>query len=428
MNILVDHGYGHNMGDAAMLDGVLQKISSIAPEASLFVPDHSDIKKTFHHIKQLIVLNDFTLNIQHLPYVWRWERPVLNSLFLSVRILNRASSLGIRYKDNNTISLTLGDFCRQFDALHIAGGGFLTDIFFSVFIKKLCLISTFIEQNKPVILTGQQLGPFQSFLSKTNLAEVIKKVQFLGLRDPVYSMDFCRQAGMKNENFALMGDDSFGLDVKERREADNALESMGVKPNAFIAFNIRLADYLQITGEQVRAAGMLLSALSKELKMPVLIVPIEFGNKNSCLKAGENFLECYPGGEIKLFNPQETSPALLKGVIAKAFAALGVSYHFCTFALSSGVPAVCLYQGDYYKQKAQTLSSFWGEEKILLSLGQLSEGNMDLALKQTVNFFKEVSFREGLAEKAARAAEKWHAVFDTQLRKYYGYLGTDHHL
>lgn len=44
------------------------------------------------------------------------------------------------------------------------------------------------------------------------------------------------------------------------------------------------------------------------------------------------------------------TPAAVKGVLGRAWGAVGTSYHFCTFAASMGVPVACLYDGSYYSK------------------------------------------------------------------------------
>ena len=108
-----------------------------------------------------------------------------------------------------------------------------------------------------------------------------------------------------------------------------------------------------------------------------------------------------------IFAHESLSAALLKGVLGSAHAAIGMSYHFCTFALSQGVPAISLYTGDYYRQKAIGLSSFWGDERLALAIEELAAHGLDRV--QAV--FTDESLRARLDVRARDAAQEWQAGF-----------------
>ena len=57
---------------------------------------------------------------------------------------------------------------------------------------------------------------------------------------------------------------------------------------------------------------------------------------------------------------KEYSPVEIKGIIKKVDLAVGTSYHFNLFALSSNVPVIGIYQNEYYKQKLEGVLSLFG--------------------------------------------------------------------
>ena len=100
--------------------------------------------------------------------------------------------------------------------------------------------------------------------------------------------------------------------------------------------------------------------------------------------------------------------------LGQAFGAVGVSYHFCTFALTQGVPAVCLYDGDYYGQKGHGLCGFWADNRLALSLQDLTTLS---AVKHIMQVFNDDRLRENLLRIAVEAVERWHSIFDQQVIK-----------
>jgi hypothetical protein len=72
---------------------------------------------------------------------------------------------------------------------------------------------------------------------------------------------------------------------------------------------------------------------------------------------------------IKVMGTDELTPATARGMLGCAFGAIGVSHHFCTFALSEAVPAICIHEGAYYEQKGRGIAAFWGDERLSSPLG-----------------------------------------------------------
>jgi hypothetical protein len=66
---------------------------------------------------------------------------------------------------------------------------------------------------------------------------------------------------------------------------------------------------------------------------------------------------------------RELTPATTRKMLGLRVWAIGVSYRFCTFALLEAVPAICIHEGAYCKQKARGIATFWGDERLSLSLG-----------------------------------------------------------
>ena len=138
--------------------------------------------------------------------------------------------------------------------------------------------------------------------------------------------------------------------------------------------------------------------------MPVLAIPIDVADCASLQQLSE-FI-CPENYRVL---PADLTPSLVKGVLGKAFGAIGISYHFCTFALSQGVPAVCFYEGDYYKQKAQGLTEFWDDSRLALPLSEFD----DLAsVRHIIDVLKARTLRTQLAVRAKAAFQQWSSLFD----------------
>lgn len=240
MRILVDHGAFQNLGDIGMLESAVSHLRRALPEAELGIVDRA-----------------FRSTVWDDPGVHRQPnvRPRLDPhdwpvRLLGYRLLRTRLLLPLLGRGLEAGRLTLGDrtdlrlrqFCGLFDALLVTGGGFLTDKLAHEMFCKCALILGFAEQGKPVICTGQQIGPFGLPWSRGLVARALRSCAFIGLRDPVDSVAFCRKARLAPGQFSVLGDDSLGLAPCPDTEIDDLVLSSGINHTQdFLAVNLRVS-------------------------------------------------------------------------------------------------------------------------------------------------------------------------------------------
>ena len=279
MKILVDHGSGYNLGDIAMLEAGVLKLSDILKDASISVIDRPGLTTTLWNAPNVFKEKAYKVNLRGsnlldgMPFLWRYDRD-WNKLLSNITLLLFEKASPASYK-------SLEEFCKPFDALYISGGGNLTDIFHNSLFNKCCLMAAFINQGKPVILTGQQLGPFNSRLSKMNLARILKKVNFIGLRKLGDSLNFVKIAHINESNFDVTGDDSFGLLPADDITVSESLCRYNMKPNEFVAINYRMGKYAPSMNSYLKKAALLFDRVAELVQMPMLIVPISFNSMDN---------------------------------------------------------------------------------------------------------------------------------------------------
>jgi polysaccharide pyruvyl transferase WcaK-like protein len=155
-----------------------------------------------------------------------------------------------------------------------------------------------------------------------------------------------------------------------------------------------------------------IATLSDLYRMPAVIVPIAMNAADSDVASGYKLSSMYPGIGLRVLDEPTLTPALVKGILAFAYAAVGVSYHFCTFALSQGVPAICLFDGAYYGQKAKGLSAFWADERLTLPMKDL---NSPEAIERARGLIEDQEFRQALRAEGSEAMQRWETLFDRKV-------------
>jgi polysaccharide pyruvyl transferase WcaK-like protein len=424
MKILVDHGAIHNLGDTAMLESAVARLKVNLPEADVFVIARPGLQTEVWKLAgvypvEMCVVRPVRLRmLAGRRFFWRydslWRKTISGVALLG---LDRAySARGKLLSHSNGARAKAGDlheFCEPFDALHIVGGGNLTDIFCDTLFEKCCLIQTFANQGKPILLTGQQLGPVTSPLLKNALARTLRKATFVGLREPVDSVRFCTEAKLDPNKFAVMGDDSFGSHPGNDLEATHLLAKMGVTPGQFLAVNVRIGSYAPEHAVQMQKIAAIVRELATHFQMPVVVVPIWLDPIEGDIPSGTQLAEALDLKDVRVMTDDALTPGLVKKVLGMAFGAIGVSYHFCTFALSEGVPAICIYDGAYYSQKGRGLSRFWEDDRLALSLRDMDAPSAVKRIKQAL---MDGSLRKNLHRLAIDHRRRWQEIFDGQIQ------------
>jgi polysaccharide pyruvyl transferase WcaK-like protein len=419
MKILVDHGAYDNFGDLAMLEAAVDRLRQIEG-VELHVQDspqvwgHDNVQTVGYHVP----LPDTALN--------RKVRSRVKSKILRrglrvattawrdhlYRRISRGSSVGPQPVETGAGRLDIARWCQQYDALFIAGGGDMTDVFPQALWRSCALIHGFADQRKMVLLSGQQLGPMRRSASVRLLHSALRRATFVGVREPTESVRVLMRAEVDRARMAMMGDDSLGIVAAGDAEVGKLLEAHGVAPRKFIAVNVRVGPYTPVQPRHLRDVANLLNQLSREFELPLLAVPISVCEGDSDVASARLLRDQLGEGRLQILDRSPLSASLLKGVLGSAHAAIGMSYHFCTFALCQGVPAIALYVGDYYEQKATGLSAFWGDRRLARSIEDLAT---TLAAVDACATFADQSLREQLRARAREATSAWEHGFDQHI-------------
>ncbi len=431
MRLLVDHGSSHNLGDTAMIEGVVLHLQRAFPNAQIAVVDHPRLVTHLYDSGRILRNNAYSIRIGGGTFLGRlrffhryrkaWQRWVQKALLASIIPFSGACTL--RLCNAQTGVLTLGDYCAPFDALHIVGGGNLTDVFEPELFHRCCLIHAFLQQGKPVVATGQQLGPFRSYLYAMGLRKTLRKINFVGLREPTESVTLCKTACLSPDRFAVMGDDSFGLLADPPERVDPTLATLGLQPHRFLAWNVRFSRYNSSLESYLDHIAALAARIAGRFEMPLLVVPIALNPGDSDVAGGKRLAERIKNVRVAILEKPDLTPAFVKGVLGRAFGAVGASYHFCTFALSQGTPAVCIYDGPYYAQKARGLAAFWGESRLALALDGMDATS---ASESVCKLFHDASYREACRLRAMDAIKQWETTFEETVRTAFSEINVAH--
>ncbi|MCB0719376.1 MAG: polysaccharide pyruvyl transferase family protein [Bacteroidetes bacterium] len=361
-HILVDHGAHRNVGDAAMLESVLSSLRTRYPDANVYVRDcplELDSADT-----PAIARKGYSVCLPGRSSIPDGRRHTIRSI-LSLARLGRWLHVGRLWVDAGNDSAPLVDWARGYDALLVTGGGSITDVFPNELWQRLALVEHFASTGRPVVLTGQQIGPFTRAASRAAALRVLRGASYLGLRDPGTSAAMLRKAGLSQ--FSVDGDDSFGI---QPAAADRVLEKLGLAGRRLLVANFRFGYYTSSYRRYAKKVAEVLSDLATRHDAAVLLVPIALGGIDSDIETARILVPLIQAGAVRVLPTEDCRPSIVKGVLSRAVGGIGNSYHFCLFCLQGGTPAILLHDNEYYRQKADAIAQLWEDPRLTLSLSR----------------------------------------------------------
>jgi polysaccharide pyruvyl transferase WcaK-like protein len=238
------------------------------------------------------------------------------------------------------------------DALYISGAGTLNDRYATTVGALWCVLMRAASLlGKPVVLSGQQIGPLRNRSARFLAAWGLRSAEFVGVREPA-SFDEARKLRIPENRLVLTGDDAWDLPSAPINKARRVLRSAGI-PEAFIAANIRFDAATGWSHGDVGRFAHVLDRLGDKYELPIVFVRLLYGNNDDYQSAR---LIQSQMREHSFLIDEEMGGQLTKAVLSIARCAIGVSYHFCVFALSAGTPTVGIYRTEYMAHKFRGLT------------------------------------------------------------------------
>jgi polysaccharide pyruvyl transferase WcaK-like protein len=428
MKLLVEHRSNANFGDSAMIEGALARLLHALPQWDMYIRDAPGLRADLWAYPRVhrecqyaadYLWADALSALSRRPGLWRvaefWNRLAFRA---TIGGMGRIFSAGAIPLSKQTIQetgvRTLKEYCDRFDGLYLVGQSGLTDVFWDCCFQQCCLILAFAEQRKPIAITGQQLGPFRDRAYRSLAFRTLYAVDFVGLREPTRSIAACRDADLPASRFEVMGDDSFGMPEAPEEDVLSFLDALGIKEGQFLAVNVRFAYYAPEHHTHFRKLAALFDTLGETAGMPIVFVPISFNAVDSDTQTGKELGQAMRSRHVHITDDGTVTAPLMKGIMGKAAGAVCVSYHACTFALCQGVPAVCLYDGDYYRQKAMGLCAFWSDDRLALDLNECASVE---AADRILHVLQDQRLKSALQFRSSTAIQRWETVFDRRIRQ-----------
>ncbi len=137
----------------------------------------------------------------------------------------------------------------------------------------------------------------------------------------------------------MTGDDAIACAYRESQHSGS--HSLGV--------SLRVTSYSGVTDAHAQRLSRLLCALAAGVGAELVAVPISHVPGESDLEA---FVRMFPGRNTPALSPAfRMTPEWIRDEIGRCRVVITGAYHTAVFALSQGIPAVCLANSQYYLDK-----------------------------------------------------------------------------
>lgn len=229
----------------------------------------------------------------------------------------------------------------QSDIVLFSGGGYLTDQgkkeAYALMLMGLMAASI----GKPVYMTGQGIGPFNSRWSLFLLKLLGQKCKLIGLRDPDEGKKILLNLGVAPSKIHAIADDALTLPAR----------NCPPQTTKTLAVHWRVSPHQNETDRVQAVLESALDVLAQSgwhLRLFVLHENVLFERA-----VYDAWLARYHWANATIIqseDPRETLSAM-----SSCSAAIGMAYHFSVFAHGLSVPAVGLWHNEYYRIKLQGL-------------------------------------------------------------------------
>ena len=332
---------------------------------------------------------DFILNVLEIPresiyliggqsdYISYYHNHPLDHCFSSSLFQNQQQfrKNGIRYKVKLALKLILK---REFiisrkvkravkncDVLLVTGGGTInTRNAQGSSIKRMHALVTYFRQlGKPIFMSGQTVGPLGLYEEHDQLAvEIINAIDFLTVRDSLYSRRYLEIIKAKPKRFVETFDDAYTLPYKD--------ESLPNEVNDFLKLGdtvaVNVTGYTADTHEKRAFIASLCEHFIRDYSFNVILVShyvTDYFNLNVIYDMiANNFKSSVILPDTRLWRDK-----MLKKLISRCRFAIGGRYHFIVFAGTSNTPFIGMTGNHYSYIKQDGFARAVGLEDFILT-------------------------------------------------------------
>lgn len=352
--LFLNTGAHHNLGDRAMLLNVVRLLRERLPKAELIVD--AGVPEW--------MIREFGLTpVPTLANCWgrggeTYKTPYMILSTLMMQFLIRSGAyrfLPVRSMEHELLSAI-----DRSDLVWLVGGGYLNDL--GATEARGILNTALMGQaiGRPVVMTGQGIGPFKTEWSRRLFRWVATKARSIVLREP--------ESGARE--ISLLGDGR----IRWRAGVDDASSlprlADAVMAPATLAVHFRRSSFHRDAEPVEQEIFRTIKTLVNRGERVKLFV---FSERRKYER------EVYEGWKQALGNSdaveiiQHSDPRRIFAELETCQCAIGMAYHFHLFALLAGTPSLAMYSGEYYEAKYAGIDILFEQSRSFIEYSAVNE-------------------------------------------------------
>lgn len=291
------------------------------------------------------------------------------------------------------------------------GGGYLNTIWTYESLWPYCIFyRAAASLGKPVVLSGQGIGPINTRLDRAILRWGLKRADLISLRELGEGRDYLESIGISGEKIVEAGDDAASLQVCDSAELASVCRSEGIPTDkTIITAQFRLTSHTRSYSTEFGEFAKVLDRIIEREDCHIVFVPIAYSECSDDRLAAFAVKMHMKHKENTTIVTGNHRPEVIKALIGMGRAAIGVSYHFGVFALTQGVPFFAVYENEYYRLKFSGLYGHFGSPDWYMSFENAVPDEFALRVSSVIG---DNSIRQRLLDHAVKIRVQVDSVYD----------------
>ena len=298
----------------------------------------------------------------------KFVKLMASSVFLLGAFLER---LGIHIRLWHSARLALDEIASA-DLVFNVGGANLNSIITQELYKKCAIYLAARILGKPVIVSGQTIGPFYKWLDRRVAAFALNQVRMITLRDKDVSRRRLHEIGVIKPEIFDTADDAMTLPFLSAEESFKVLRNDAgdnwIEMKSDLTVGLNLKGALKIfkgpgrTSDVSQEINLLAKIADKTIERynaKIVFIPTDYGHGVDDRELHRIILSSMKYKKRGVCLEGRYDDITLKGIIGLMDLAIGSRYHFCVFAASMGVPTIGIASGVYQMTKLKGLMDLY---------------------------------------------------------------------
>ena len=401
--IVLIGGYGHSdIGDESQLTAVLTNLKNFLQPVQFFVlSDNPEHTRDYHKVHTIAYPRELAFKLRKGPRRLEFLMKALILVFNAWRLKKGKPSLFLSERGKR-----LFQEIKSANLLFNVGGGNLTSVWPGGLYSRCMMYILFDLFGKPIVLSGQTIGPFYGWFDKRLASFALSRVNVITLRER-FSYNVLQRIGVTKPLIVVTADDSIALSPAGKKEVEKLFsEEKILRHHPLIAANmIRLPI---LPPEKLKKGKQLLAEIADHListyNARIVFVPMQYARNADDRIAASEVLKLMKHKNKVSIIMREYDDRTLKGVIEKMDLAIGFRYHFIVFAVSTGVPSIGIYLDDYYSVKIKGILELMGQGKYVCDIEKTTLKDLTNLVNDALS--NEERIRRGFNERTKQLQDR----------------------